>query len=373
MELETTGQNRRSFLRLCGAAVGVGFLGDQTGLVAATAETINSSERTQLVRFGPSDLFVTRYCQGTAFRSKEVSRNDNPAARAILRKCLEVGINFFDTADSYGWGGSEEVLGRVVAESARRDQVVICTKVHPGLPPNDHPNFNNFNFGDDKVTFTPKMLVRRLDKSLERLRTDYVDLYLLHNPDHVTPLEDVVEQMDALVRSGKIRYWGVSNHSASQVAQFQDICQANPDRAPIVGTEDHYCITIGERFDPELFRVVRRAGLGLMAYSPQEAGTLAPGREEKAGKTRMPVLRTLDKVGREIGATRPQVCIAWSMANPAVTSVLGGAESPEHVVENFEGTHIQLPTDALALLNKASAEYTKRRLQRIKEVQKKKG
>jgi len=122
-----------------------------------------------------------------------------------------------------------------------------------------------------------------------------------------------------------------------------------------------------------LFRVIRRAGLGLMAFSPQETGILAPEREEEAGKTRMPVLRTLDKVGREIGATRPQVCIAWSLANPAVTSVLGGAESPEHVVENFEGTHIQLPTDALALLNKASAEYTQRRLQRITEVQKTKG
>ena len=372
MVREPNRQGRRTFLRSCGAAVGAGCLGDLTKLIAAPAVTTTSGEPTQRVRFGPSDLYVTRYCQGTAFRSPEVSRSDNPEARAILRKCLEIGINFFDTADSYGWGGSEEVLGRVVAESGRRDQVVICTKVHPGLPPKDHPNFSHFDFGDENVHFTRKMLISRLHKSLERLQTDYVDLYLLHNPDHVTPLGEIVELMDALVRSGKIRYWGVSNHSASQVEQLHGICRAKPDHAPIVGTEDFYCITIGERFDPELFRGIRRAELGLMAYSPQEAGVLAPGREEKAGKTRMPVLRTLDKVGREIGATRPQVCIAWSLANPAVTSVLGGAESPEHVVENFAGTQIHLPADALALLNQASAEYTKRRLQRVDEAQKKK-
>ena len=179
--------------------------------------------------------------------------------------------------------------------------------------------------------------------------------------------------MDALVRSGKVRYWGVSNHSAEQVRQLHEICQGRPDRAPLVGTEDYYTITIGERFDPELFRVLRQAGLGLVAYSPQEEGILSPGREEQAGKSRMPVVRALDHVARDLGATRPQVCIAWSLANPAVTSVLGGAERPEHVVENFGGTRIQLPSDGLALLNEASAKYTERRRQRIKETAQDKG
>ena len=111
--------------------------------------------------------------------------------------------------------------------------------------------------------------------------------------------------MDALVRSGKIRYWGVSNHSASQVSTLHNICQTNPDKSPIVGTEDYYNITIGERFDPELFRVLREAKKGLLAFSPQEAGILSSGREKEAGKTRMPVLRALDQVARELGATPP--------------------------------------------------------------------
>lgn len=372
MEFETTQPLRRSFLRTCGAALGAAFLGDPTGRVTTAAAAAEASQASHLVRFGPSDLYVTRYCQGTAFRSKNVPRTDNPAARAILHQCLEVGINFFDTAEAYGWGGSEEVLGRTIAESGRRHDVVICTKVHPGLPPTDHPNFNQFHSISKNPTFSRKLLVRRLEMSLARLRTDYVDLYLLHNPDQVTAFEEVVESMDTLVRSGKIRYWGVSNHSAGQVASLHNICQMNPDKSPIVGTEDYYNITIGERFDPELFRVLRDTKQGLLAFSPQEAGLLSPGREKEAGKTRLPVLRALDKVARELGATRPQVCIAWSLANPAVTSVLGGAESPAQVVENFGGTRIQLPTDALELLNKASATYTQKRLQRVREVEQKK-
>ncbi len=372
MEFETTRPLRRSFLRTCGAALGTAFLGDPTGHVTRAAADTGQRQGSHLVRFGLSDLYVTRYCQGTAFRSKNVPRTDNPAARAILQQSLEVGINFFDTAEGYGWGGSEKVLGRVLAESGRRHDVVICTKVHPGLPPADHPNFNAFNTISPNPTFSRRLLVRRLEMSLERLRTDYVDLYLLHNPDQVTPLEEVVDSMDALVRSGKIRYWGVSNHSASQVSTLHNICQTNPDKSPIVGTEDYYNITIGERFDPELFRVLREAKKGLLAFSPQEAGILSPGREKEAGKTRMPVLRALDQVARELGATRPQVCIAWSLANPAVTSVLGGAESPAQVVENFGGTQIQLTSEALELLNAASATYTQKRLQRIRDVEQKK-
>ena len=375
MQFEANPQNRRSFLQMCGATVGAGFLGDKKRLMAAPAVGKDSIRSSRLVRFGPSDLYVTRYCQGTAFRSKEVSRSDNPRARAILHECVDVGINFFDTAEAYGWGGSEEVLGRVVAEAKVRDDVVLCTKAAPSFPPKNDPNFNAFKFGEDKITFSRKILFRKLEGSLKRLRTDYVDLYLLHAPDEVTPLEEIVDVMDALVRSGKARYWGVSNHSADQVAKLHEICGAGSgtDRASIVGTEDYYPITIGERFDPELFRTIREAGLGLMAFSPQEAGTLAPGREEEAGKTRMPVVRALDTVAREIGATRPQVCIAWSLANPAVTSVLGGAESPEHVVENFAGVRTQLPTEALAFLNEASAKYTERRLLRIKDEEQKNG
>jgi len=371
MELETFPQNRRSFLQFCGAAAGAAFLGDQTGLSEAAGETTGASQPSHLVRFGPSDLYVTRYCQGTAFRSSEVQRSDNPRARAILHQCLDVGINFFDTAELYGWGGSEKVLGRVVAEARAREHVVLCTKATPNRPPKHHPNFSTF--GKDDIPFSREILFRKLEGSLKRLETDYVDLYLLHAPDKVTPLEEIVQTMDALVRSGKVRYWGVSNHSAEQVAKLHEICQANPDTAPIVGTEDYYTITVAERFDPKLFRVIRNASLGLMAFSPQETGTLSPGREKQAGKTRMPVIRALDKVAREIGATRPQVCIAWSLAHPAVTSALGGAESPEHVVENFGGTQIELPKDALALLNAASVRYTERRLQRIEEEKKKAG
>ena len=366
-QTESTQESRRTFMRACGAVAGASFLGDLSGFARTAAESAETSGAEQFVRFGPSDLYVTRYCQGTAFRSREVQRSDNPLARAILRRCLEVGINFFDSAEAYGWGGSEEVLGRVVAEGGARERVVICTKAAPSGPPKDHPNANKFQLGKT-IAFTRENLFRKAEKSLNRLRTDYIDLYLLHQPDNITPFDEVVDSMEALVASGKIRYWGVSNHSATQVSRLHDICQTRDDQTRFVGTEDFYNLTSGERIDPELFREIRTAGLGLLAFSPQDTGILCPGREEEAGKMRMPVIRVLDKVAQELGATRPQVCIAWSLSKPAVTSVLGGAESPEHVAENFGGVSLKLPSEALSDLNNACAKYIESRLERIRQL-----
>ena len=118
--------DRRRFMKVCAATTGVALVGNLTGGAIAKEE-----QPDHLVRFGPTDLYVTRYCQGTAFR--RVHRTDNPDARRILHKCIDVGINFFDSAEAYGWGGSEEVLGKVIA--GQRDKVIICTKAAPSLPP----------------------------------------------------------------------------------------------------------------------------------------------------------------------------------------------------------------------------------------------
>ncbi len=359
--MEPAPTNRRSFITTCCAATGITFLNGSSERYCRATETED------FVRFGPSDLYVTRYCQGTAFRSKEVQRSNNPAARAILRRCLEVGINFFDSAEAYGWGGSEEVLGHVIAESGRRDQVIICTKAAPSRPPQDHPNANQFQLGD-QIVFTRKTLFHKAEQSLNRLKTDYIDLYLLHDSDNRTPFDEIVNSMQALVTSGKIRYWGVSNHSATQVAEIRDICHNSNASTHFVGTEDYYNLTSGERTDPELYHVIREADLGLLAFSPQDAGILCPGREEEAGKMRMPVIRVVDRVAQDLGATRPQVCIAWSLSNPAVTSVLGGAESPEHVAENFAGASLKLPANALSDLNQVCEKYIENRLIRIKQL-----
>lgn len=356
----STLHTRRRFLGSCGSAVGV------TLTVAAlpTASVSATSGSPPLVRFGSTDLYVTRYCQGTAFR--QVPRTDNPQARAILHRCLDVGINFFDSAEAYGWGGSETVLGKVI--QGRRDKVVICTKASPSNAPQRDPDTNKFKLGE-QTTFTRDRLFGKLEQSLKRLGTDYVDLYLLHDWDRATPPEQLAEWMDALVQSGKTRYWGASNFSAEQYARFCELAQTQGGKTPLVGTEDYFHIAVGERYDPNLFKVIRENGLGLLAFSPQNEGQLSPGREESVGKAKIQVVRALDKVARDLGVTRPQVCIAWVLAHPEVTTTLGGAESPEHVEENFAGTRLELPAESLAILNQASKKYLQHRLLRIQQEQ----
>lgn len=161
-----------------------------------------------LVAFGKTDLRVSRLCQGTAFR--QLSRSeDDPRVQQVLARALELGVNFFDSANGYGSGGSEKALGRAVA--GRRDQVVICTKVGASYIPEQES-------GEAKpARFTREFLFHQVEGSLGRLGTDYIDLYMLHKPDRVTPAEESADAMDALMQAGKIRYWGVSNHSAAQV------------------------------------------------------------------------------------------------------------------------------------------------------------
>jgi len=164
--------------------------------------------------------------------------------------------------------------------------------------------------------------------------------------------------MDRLVRSGKIRYWGLSNFTAANVGRYVKLPQEKI-RSRISGTEDYFHIAAGLRMPTELLGVVGNAGLGILAFSPQDCGRLSPGRKENAGYGSL--VTTLDEVASELGTTRPRVLIAWSLANPAVTSVLGGAESVAHVDDNIGGTQLQIPSELMARLDAASRAHTRRR------------
>ena len=317
----------------------------------------SAEQRAPRVRFGNTDLYVSRLCQGTAFRSFPRIR-DEPRGQQVLRHCLEQGVNFFDSAVAYGWGESEKALGKAIR--CHRDRVVICTKVAPF-----HPSAHD---GDElrPERFTRDFLFRQVENSLRRLGTDYLDLYLLHQPDAGTPAEEIVGAMDALVQGGKIRYWGTSNHSAAQVREFVAL-STRSGQAPIAGLEEYFTIA-GEslsdtgqhrvqQLERELFPVVRAAGLGLLTYSPLDAGHLAPGRPIKPGSSLERLVRVLDEVASGLRVSRAAVCVAWVLTHPEVTSVLGGAENPAHVDEHLAGTRLALPADALAALNAASAAY----------------
>jgi aryl-alcohol dehydrogenase-like predicted oxidoreductase len=326
------------------------------GVLAAAGATNCSAPGSGagLVRFGSTDLFVSRLCQGTAFR--EIDRSpDAPAAQAILRRCLELGVNFFDSSNAYGWGGAEMALGNAI-QGHPRDKLVICTKVHPGSKPEgDQPS--------QPMRFTREFALRECDGSLRRLGTDYLDLYLLHNPDEATPIEQVADTMDELVKAGKVRYWGLSNHSPEAIRTAIAHARRGGRSGP-AGLQ-HYFNIIGRQapeqtvpsLERELFPLIREHGLGLQAFSPLAAGKLAPGRDTEPGSPLADLLRVMDKVAGDLGATRPQIAIAWVLSHPEVTSSLAGAEKTEHVDDNVAGSRLALPSDALAALNEASAVY----------------
>ena len=320
------------------------------------AEESSSASR---VRLGRTDLWVSRLCQGTAFRHLE--RNaDDPLAEKVLRHCLEAGVNFYDSAYAYGWGGSEELLGKVLA--GRREEAVICTKVPPFDPPGraDEPGA--------QVPFTEDFLRDGLDGSLKRLGTDYIDLFLVHWPDGVTPPDEICRSMETLVQTGKIRHWGVSNHEAGFVRKLWSVAK-KAGTSPPVAVEDYYnvagyALNQEERsrtreLEREMFPVVRECGIAVLAYSPMDAGQLAPAHRPEPGSPMARMHATLDAVAADMGVSRAQVCVAWVLASPEVTSVLGGAESLDHVDEMLAGAALVLPAETKDRLDAASAEYSR--------------
>jgi aryl-alcohol dehydrogenase-like predicted oxidoreductase len=304
-----------------------------------------------LVRFGDTDLAVTRLCQGTAFRTLARDETDR-RAESVLRHCLDRGVRFFDSSNAYGWGGSERLLG--AALRGRRDEVVICTKVSPHPPPEAATT--------GPRRFTGAFLQQELEGSLRRLQTERIDLFLLHSPDGVTPADELCTAMQGLLEGGAVRHWGLSNHGATQV---EAILRAARElgTTPPVGVEEYYniagtALSEGGRsrvrqMGRDLLPLARRESLGVLAFGPLDGGALAPGRSPEEGSALAPLLQTIDDAARQLGVSRAVVCVAWVLARPGVSVVLGGAESPAHVDETIEGATLVLPTEIDARLSAA--------------------
>ena len=305
------------------------------------------------VQFGRTDLQVTRQCQGTAFRTLERAETDT-RAEAVLKHCLDVGIRFFDSANAYGWGGSERLLGRALTGAP--DDVVVCTKVVP----------RHEDQSDVVVPFTVSLLKESVDRSRQRLQRDVIDLYLLHQPDGSTPAVELCAHMQTLIESGAIRYWGVSNHPPEMVEALILASDA-AGTTPPAGVEDY--LTVGgatliedgcsrTRWYREcMMPLVRRQRLGLLAFSPMDRGDLAPERQPPVGSPLEILCADLDAVAAELGVSRSQVCVAWVLHQEGVTSVLGGAESVAHVDEMIAGTQLSLPPETLQQLTAAADRY----------------
>jgi aryl-alcohol dehydrogenase-like predicted oxidoreductase len=281
-------------------------------------------------------------------------------ANALLRAALEAGVNFIDTANVYAAGRSEEITGRALRDlGTPRDEVVIATKVHGRM--GKGPNGS----GSSRAA-----ILAQVEASLKRLQLDHIDLYQVHAFDSVTPMEEVLEALDIVVRHGKARYVGVSNWAAWQVAKALGIAERK-NLAPIRSLQAYYTIA-GRDLEREIVPMLRSENVGLMVWSPLAGGLLSgkyDRQDEAKGDGRRatfdfpPVDR--ERAYRAIDAMRPiaaahgrsvaQVALAWLLHQPVVTSVIVGAKRVDQLAENLAAVDIDLSPDELVALDKASA------------------
>ncbi len=314
----------------------------------------------EYVRFGNSNLKVSRLAMGAmGFGSRDWREwvlNDSDS-RAIIKKALDGGINFFDTCDFYSVGESETILGRAILKYAPRDEVVVATKV--GNPMAAHPNARGFS---------RKHIYDGVDASLERLQTDYIDLYQTHVWDPETDLEELVDAFADVVRAGKARYVGVTTMPAWTFAKMFHIA-ASKGLPAFVSMQCEYnlCHREAER---ELIPLCRAQGVALIPFSPFARGFLCADRRKPENKTPRTesdsythqyyhrdgdyaVFEAVAEIAERKGITPAQVALAWMLRQPGITAPIFGATSPRHVDEAIAAMEIELTEDETAALEAA--------------------
>ncbi|MGA2953697.1 MAG: aldo/keto reductase [Caulobacteraceae bacterium] len=286
------------------------------------------------VRMGSTGTQVSRLCLGCMSfgqRMAEWALSEEDSL-PILKKAVEAGINFFDTADIYGRGESEEILGRGLKSLAvRRDEAVIATKVF--VPMGSGPNMGGLS---------RKHIHQSIDASLARLQLDYVDLYQIHRFDYATPLEETIEALDDVVKAGKALYIGASSMFAYQFSKYLHRADAL-GRTRFAMMQNHYNLLYREE-EREMNPLCLDEGVGLIPWSPLAGGRLAGNREAETTRSRSHNARTrynrpvddavveaLRAVATERGETPAQVAIAWLLAKPAVTAPIIGATKLSHL------------------------------------------
>jgi 1-deoxyxylulose-5-phosphate synthase len=306
------------------------------------------------VRMGSTGTQVSRLCLGCmSFGGMADWTLNEDASMPIMRKAVEAGINFFDTADIYSRGQSEEILGRGLKElKVRRDESVVATKV-----------FNPMGRGPNRGGLSRKHISQSIDASLTRLGMDYVDLYQIHRFDYETPIEETIEALDDVVKSGKALYIGASSMFAYQFSKYLNRAdQAGRTRFSMM--QNHYNLLYREE-EREMNPLCLEEGVGLIPWSPLAGGVLAGSRE--AGTVRSKsnmglgrdrynrpadhaVTDALKKVAAERGESTAQVAIAWLLSKPAVTAPIVGASKAEHLDAPLAAVANPLTADQIAAL-----------------------
>jgi len=312
----------------------------------------------QYTNLGKSGLKVSRICLGMMTYGTPEWRDwvlDEEVSRPFIQRALDLGINFFDTADVYSLGVSEEVTGRALRDLAQRERVVIATKVHGAM--SDDPNDRGLS---------RKHIMTAIDNSLRRLGTDYVDLYQIHRYDSHTPMEETMEALHDVVKAGKARYIGASSMYAWQFVTAQHVAERH-GWTRFVSMQDHYNLVYREE-EREMIPYCLETGVGVIPWSPLARGFLAGNRSKAEwGETTrsksdavahrlyyqegdFAIVDQVQALAAARGVSSAQIALAWMLHKPGISAPIIGASKMKHLEEAVAALDIQLSTAEMASL-----------------------
>ena len=319
----------------------------------------------QYIKLGHTGLDISPICIGCMgfgdpSRGYPAWSLDEEASRLLTRHAIEAGVNFFDTANMYSNGGSEEIVGRALKDFTNRDSVVIATKVAPAT--HDGPN---------AIGLSRKAIMTEIDHSLKRLGTDYVDLYQIHRRDQLTPWEETLEALHDLVKMGKVRYLGASSMKAWEFSKALHLQKAN-GWARFVSMQDTYNLLTREE-EREMLPLCADEGVQTIVYSPLARGVLARPwgettmrsqieaaagyKDETNAESDQKIVEAVSTVAKERGVTRASIALAWLRSKSVVAAPIVGALKTKHIDDAVEALAVTLTDEEVARLE---SPYTPR-------------
>lgn len=321
----------------------------------------------EYARLGSTGMKVSRICLGCmgfgdAARWTHKWVLDEETSRPVIKKALELGINFFDTANVYSIGRSEEILGRALQDFAKRDEVVIATKVH-----------GKMHEGSNGSGLSRKAIMSEIDQSLKRLGTDYIDLYQIHRWDYETPIEETMEALNDIVRAGKVRYIGASAMWAWQFQKALHVAERH-GWTRFVSMQNHLNLIYREE-EREMMPLCREEKIGVIPYSPLAAGrltrdwssesTLRSETDEIAKKkydtttaTDQQVVKQVAEIAEKHGVLRVHIALAWLLHKQPVTAPIIGATKIAHLEDAVGALAVKLSQDEVTDLEAPYVPHT---------------
>ncbi|MEV5849439.1 aldo/keto reductase [Streptomyces sp. NPDC051985] len=301
----------------------------------------------EYVKLGRTGLDVSRICLGCMTyglpdRGTHEWTLDEEASRLLIRQALDAGINFFDTANVYSDGTSEEIVGRALGDFARRDEIVLATKVHGRMRP-----------GPNGGGLSRKAILSEIDHSLTRLGTDYVDLYQIHRYDHTTPIEETMEALHDVVKAGKVRYIGASSMYAWEFSKAQFTAERH-GWTKFVSMQNHYNLLYREE-EREMLPLCADQGVGVLPWSPlargrltRDWGTVTERSASDNFGNRLyqdgdrAIVEAVTRIADDRAVPRAQVALSWLLHQTTVTAPIIGASKPHHIDDAVAAVELRL-------------------------------